>query len=73
MRFIRDLNSESRKLLERMSRHSNYRQVRDRYQYYTLRSPLHSNGKIMKFLNLESVNQTYSPLLGAEKTPERPS
>ncbi|MDJ0555341.1 MAG: transposase [Microcoleaceae cyanobacterium MO_207.B10] len=30
MRFIRDLNPESRKLLERMSHHSNCSQVRDR-------------------------------------------
>ncbi len=51
MRFIRDFNPESRKLLERMSRHSNSPQIRDRPKCIILRSqgfPLKELMKIFK-------------------------
>ncbi len=51
MRFIRDLNPESRKLLERMSRHSNSPQIRDRAKCIILSSqrfPIKEFMKIFK-------------------------
>ena len=51
MRFIRDFIPESKKLLERMSRHSNCSQVRDRAKCIILRSqgfPIKELMKIFK-------------------------
>ena len=52
MRFIRDLNPESRKLLERMSHHSNCPQVRERAKCIILSSQGFPVKELMKIFKV---------------------